>query len=136
MSSRPRKALAEQFIIFSTVETNSQLLDLLEIATTPDRKAIFIQSLLDILPTAFARFDSKPPADLFLIFTTWFGKYPESETLLPGITAALHHRQKYYLENRKLKRGFISDIGLDWTANIKNLSISKVSFLFSDANMS
>jgi hypothetical protein len=128
MSSKARKAKAAQPILFSTVETNSKLLDLLEIATTHDRKAIFIQSLLEILPTAFARFD-KPPVDLFNIFTTWFGNYAQSETLLPGISAALHHRQKYFLDNRKVKRGFICDIGLDWTVEFKTSSISKVNFV-------
>lgn len=135
MASKARKAKAEQPLIFSTVEENSNLLDLLEIATTNDRKEIFIWSLLEILPTAFARFD-KTPADLFNIFTTWFGNYAQSENPLPGISSALHHRQKHFLDNRKVKRGFICDIGLDWTADFKKTSISKVNLLYGDVKKS
>jgi hypothetical protein len=135
MASKGRKDKAEQPKIFSTVETNSQLLDLLEIAITHDRKAIFIRSLIKVLPGAFARFD-KPPVDLFNIFTGWFGKHDQSETLYPGISAALYHRQTFYLDHRKVKRDFISNIGLDWTAEVKNSSFSKVNFLYGDVKRS
>jgi hypothetical protein len=135
MASKGRKDKAEQPAVFSTIETNSKLLDLLEIAITPDRKAIFIRSLLQDLPTAFGRFD-KPLVDLFIIFTAWFGKHGQSETLYPKITAALHHRQKFYLDHRKVKRDFISNIGLDWTAEVKNSSFSKVNSLYGNVKRS
>jgi hypothetical protein len=135
MASKGRKDNAEQPALFSTVETNSKLLDLLEIAITRDRKAIFIQSLLQELPTAFGRFD-KPLADLFVIFTGWFGKQGQSAILYPRISAALHHRRSFYLDNRKVKRNFITNIGLDWTAEVKNSSFSKVNLLYGDVKRS
>ena len=135
MSSKGRKDKAEQPKLFSAVETNSKLLDLLEITITHDRKAIFIQSLLKVLPTAFSRFD-KPPVDLFNIFTGWFGKHDQSETLYPGISAALHHRKTFYLDRRKVKRDFISNICFDWTAEVKNSSFSKVNLLYGDVKRS
>lgn len=129
MATRARKAKFEQLRLFNAVESNHILLDLLEMATTDERKTIFIESLLETLPTgtAFARFD-KDPVDLFLIFTTWFGKC--DQTLFYGISAAIDHRHKYFLDNRNLKRDFISDIGLDWTEEDKKSSLSKVNFLY------
>jgi len=60
------------------------------------------------------------------VFTAWFGNYGDSNTLFTGISAALQHRQHYFIKIRFEKRQFIGDIGLDWTADAKNLSFSKV----------
>lgn len=126
-NSKARKLKAEQFRIFTTVEDNPKLLDLLEIATTSARKIIFIESLIDVLPltTAFARLE-KEPAQLFDIFTIWFGIYPQSDTFFKQVHAALYYRRKYYLDFRSMKRQFISDIGLDWTPHVKSLFFKKV----------
>ena len=125
MTSRARKVKAEQLRALTAVEDNPKLLDLLEIATSSARKTIFINALIDILPTAFARFD-KNPEQRFDIFTAWFGNYDQTNTFYSGIKAALHHRQQYFLETRFKKRQFISDIGLDWTADAKSSFFSKV----------
>jgi hypothetical protein len=116
---------AQQAKVFSAVEANQKLLDLLKIATSPAGKTLFIDSLLEILPTTFDQTD-KQPDDLFALFPTWFGNYANSNVLFTGISASLRHRQHYFLENRFKKRQFISDIGLDWTADAKSLFYSKV----------
>lgn len=126
MASRARKLKFAQSKVFTTVEGNRELLDLLEIATSTSRKVIFINALLEILPTAFDRSDKTNPEELFNVFTAWFGIYGHSNTLFTGISAALQHRQLYFSEMRFKKRQFISDIGLDWTADAKNSSFSKV----------
>ena len=94
-NSKARKLKVEQFRIFTTVtvEDNPKLLDLLEIATTSARKIIFIESLIDVLPltTAFACLE-KEPAQLFDIFTIWFGIYPQSNTFFKQVHAALYYR--------------------------------------------
>jgi hypothetical protein len=96
MSSKGRKLISLQSRVFTAVEGNPQLLDLLEIATSTARKAIFIESLLKIIPAAFPNSD-KNPEELFTLFTTWFGSYAKSNTLYCGINAALKHRQQYFL---------------------------------------
>ena len=128
MASKARKLKSVQDKVFNAVEDNSKLLDLLEIATSTARKTIFINALLEILPTAFGRFDKKPD-ELFSVFTSWFGDYDQSNPLFTGIYAALQHRQHYIWDNRFLKRKFITDIGLDWTANVKSEFFSKVNSL-------
>ena len=89
------------------------------IATSTTQKAIFIKSLLETLPTAFKTYD-KQTDDLFSLFTTWFGCYPDSDATFTGTSAALQHRQWFILENRFKKQEFISEIGLDWTAEKKS----------------
>lgn len=131
MASRARKLKSEQDKVFNAVENTSKLLDLLEIATSTARKSIFFDALFEILPTAFAHFD-KNSEGLFTVFTSWFGGYNQSKTLFPGINEALKHRQKYIWDSRFKKRGFIKDIGLDWTANDKSDFFSKVSPLCND----
>ena len=127
MASKPRKLKSALTKVFTAVEGNPKLLDLLEIATSAARKTIFIDALLEIQPTAFDRSGSEKNSDkLFHIFTAWFGSYAHSKTLFSGIYAALQHRQKYFLETRFMKRQFISDIGLDWTAYAKSSFFSKV----------
>jgi hypothetical protein len=126
MASRPKKLKSEQDKVFNAVEDNHKLLDLLEIASSSARQSIFITALLEILPTAFAHFDKKPE-ELFLVFTSWFGGYNHSNTLFPGIYAALQHRKQSIWDNRFKKRQLIKDIGLDWTADMKSDFISKVS---------
>lgn len=129
MASKQRKLKAMQAKVFNAVEGNSLLLDLLEIATSAARKTAFIYALLQILPSAFDRLVSdKKPDDLFLVFTAWFGSYDQSNTIYSGIYAALQHRQRYIFESRFKKREFISNIGLDWTADVKSTFFSKVNF--------
>ena len=125
MTSRARKLKAEQLTVLNAEEDNPKLLDLLEIATSSARKTIFINALIDIFPTAFACFD-KTPEQRFDIFTAWFGNYNQINTFYSGIKAALYHRQQYFLETCFMKRQFISDIGLDWTADAKSPFFSKV----------
>jgi hypothetical protein len=122
---------AQSSIIFPFVEANPRLLDLLEIATSPARKAIFINSLIAFLPTAFATFD-KTPEQLFNIFTAWYGYYDQ---ICPGIDAALNRKQEYILETRFNKRIFFVDIGLDWTPDLKSAFFSKVSSACSTASV-
>jgi len=98
MSSKARKLKSAQSKVFTAVESNLKLLDLLEIATSTSRKVIFIETLLEILPTAFDRSDKTKPEELFNIFTAWFGNYGDSNTLFTGISAALQHRQHYFIE--------------------------------------
>jgi len=124
--SKDRKSIAQQSKVFRAVEDDPKLLDLLEIATSTGRKTIFIQTLLETMPTAFAQFINKKPEELFTIFTAWFGSYADSDTIYRGIHAAVQHRQKYFLELRFNKRQFIHDIGLDWTADVRSLFISQV----------
>ena len=127
MSSKGRKLKSAQSKVFSAVEGNPKLLDLLEVATSTAQKADFVKTLLEILPTAFDRFNNlKTPDELFTLFTGWFGNYEDSEGLFSGIQAAIQHRQKYFLETRFKKRQFISAIGLDWTPDTRSLFFSKV----------
>lgn len=121
------KAKAEQTKLFQTVEDNPTLLDLLETATSPARQTIFIETLLETGPTALT--DLKPTkssVDLFLLFTTWFGCYSGSNTQFQGIQAAVQHRKKYFMEKRYHKKEFMFDIGLDWSADIRDDFISRV----------
>jgi len=127
MASRARKLKSQQANVFNAVEGNSRLLDLLEIATSTAQKATFIEALLEILPTAFTQFKSdKKPAELFDVFTAWFGEYHNSNTIFSEIHAALQYRKKFFLDMRSMKRYFIRDIGLDWTADDKSLFFGKV----------
>jgi hypothetical protein len=130
MSSK-RKLISHQASVFSAVEGNHELLDLLEIATTTARKNIFIESLLKINPTAFDLHDTgKTSEDLFILFTTWFGSFDQSKTTkFPGITAAVRYKERFFLELRYQKRQFIRDIGLNWTAVDKSSYFSKVNSL-------
>jgi hypothetical protein len=128
--SKNRKAKAEQSAIFTTVEEDPELLDLLEIATSPARKAIFIAQLRKSLPGAFDRFDGKEPAKQFDIFTTWFGNYHQSHTLFLRISGALHQRQRYFLQNRFSKRQFSTSIGLDWTDDDKSAFLGKIRVVY------
>jgi hypothetical protein len=125
MASRARKLKAHQAKVFNTVENNPRLLDLLETSISSARKSIFIQALITSLPTAFDRLDKEQHL-LFDIFTTWFGGYQQSSLHFSSIHAALHHRQQYFLETRFKKRQFISEIGLDWTPEVKLAFFSKV----------
>jgi hypothetical protein len=125
MASRARNLKSAQSKVFHAVEGSTTLLDLLEIAHSTAHKTTFIDALFKILPTAFDRFDKKLD-EQFSLFTAWFGSYANSKTIFPGISAALQHRQHYFLETRFKKRMFISDIGLDWTAKDKSSFFSKV----------
>jgi hypothetical protein len=127
-NSKARKLKAAQSRIFATVEDNPSLLDLLEITTSSARKEIFNNALADVLPptSAFHRFE-KDPDELFQLFTTWFAGYPDSETCFSQVHAALDHRQKFFLDNRFMKRQFIRDIHLDWTPDDKSIFFKKVS---------
>ena len=49
-------------------------------------------------------FGNKSSDDLFKLFTTWFGEYPDSKTIFCGINAAIQHRQQYFLEKQYVKR--------------------------------
>jgi hypothetical protein len=91
-NSKARKAKASQSRVFDIVENNSQLLDLLETATSPDRKAIFICTLTKMLPDAFGHNNSKEPISLFARFTAWFGAYKQAGAIYPRISAAVQYR--------------------------------------------
>jgi hypothetical protein len=130
-SSKDRKVKAHQAKVFKTVESNPTLLDLLETATSSARKTIFIKAVIDDFKTAFVDFKSgKNLEDLFLLFTAWFGSFDESNTTYPGIYAALQHRKNYFSEHRSQKLQFLTDIGLDWTADIKASFLSNVNYPF------
>lgn len=133
--SKARKLKAEQTTVFRAVEDNPKLLDLLEIATSQARQTIFIQSLLETLPDAFAQFDKKPE-ELFTIFTAWFGTYADSHTIFRRIHAAVKYRQNFFMELRFNKRQFIRDIGLDWSTVTRAKFISKVNSFCYDVRMS
>lgn len=124
-TSNSRKAIAREAKVFSTVEGSHKLLGLLLVATSTPRKATFIQSLMDILPSAFGS-SGKLPDDLFADFTRTFGTFPNSKTRFPQTAAALHHRLEEITDKRFKKREFISDLGLDWNADDKSWAISKV----------
>lgn len=131
MSSRARKLQSQKANVFNAVEGNPKLLDLLEIATSTAQKAHFIDLLLEILPTAFARFKSEKTSDqLFDVFTSWFGEYPNSDNLFSGISAAIEIRRRFFSDVRIKKRHFIGDIGLDWTADDKSSYFSKVNSVY------
>ena len=66
MASKARKLKAAQSKVFTAVEGNQKLLDLLEIATSTSQKVIFIESLLEILPTAFDHSDKMNPEELLM----------------------------------------------------------------------
>jgi hypothetical protein len=123
MSSKSRKAQSHQEKVFRVVEGSPKLLDLLENATSTPKKAIFIGSLLEILPSAF---DTSGDHDPFANFTLTYGAFPNSKTRFPGTAAAIQHRQENIEDNRFKKREFISDIGLDWTAKDTTKFLSKV----------
>jgi hypothetical protein len=125
MASRARKEKSKKDKAFNAVEDNPKLLDLLEIAISTARKSIFIEALKKILPNAFAQTAGDP----FALFTYWFSSYQHSDTLFPGIYAALELRQQYLWDNRFKKQQFINDIGLDWTEDIKSDFFSKVNSL-------
>jgi hypothetical protein len=128
MTSNSRKAKAREAKVFSTVEGSHKLLGLIQIATSTPRKATFIRSLLDYLPSAFGSSD-KLPDDLFADFTRTFGTFPNSKTSFPQTAAALDYsiyRLEDITDNRFKKREFISDLGLDWNADDKSRVISKV----------
>jgi hypothetical protein len=125
MPSKDRRFKSVVRKVFTAVEGNSGLLDLLEIAISTGRKTAFIEALLQTLPTAFDPYN-KQPEELFNLFTTWFGINSDFTTDYSQIYAALQHRQRYLLDNRFQKRHFISAIGLDWTADAKSSFLSKV----------
>lgn len=121
------KAKAEQSNLFQTVEDSPTLLDLLETATSPARQTIFINTLLETGPTVLTDLKTeKSSADLFQLFTTWFGTYSGSDTRFQRIQAAVQHRKKFFMEKRHHKKEFMFDIGLDWSADIRDDFISRV----------
>ena len=124
--SKNQKAKAEQSAIFTTVEEDPDLLDLLETATSPARKAIFIAHLHKSLPGAFDQFDAKEPAKQFEIFTTWFGNYDQSHTLFCDISGVLYQWQQYFLQNQFSKRQFSTSISLNWTNDNKSAFLGKI----------
>lgn len=127
-SSSARKLKIQQSQVFQGVEDSPNLLDLLETAISPARQAIFIEKLLEALPSAFAQFD-KSPEELFTIFTAWFGKFSDPDYPFNKIHAALKYREKYFFDIRKKKKQFMRDIGLDWKEATKAEFFSKVYFL-------
>lgn len=126
--SKLRRIKADMSTIFSTVESNPMLLDLLEIATSDARKIIFIKKLIAILPTAFSSLNECAVLSKFDIFTIQFGSYNQSTTIFSRVAAAIYRRKHYFLETRYKKREFISDIGLDWTPDTKSSFFSKVKY--------
>ena len=127
MSSRSNNLNHQQPTVFSAVEESPDLLDLLANATSPAIKKIFIESLLEIFPTAFAPHNNlKAPDDLFLIFTTRFGREAQSMAIYPRVYAALKLRHMFVFQLREEKRDFIRDLGLDWTAAQRSSYFSKV----------
>ena len=130
LPSKTRRVLSQQAYVFRTVEGNPKLLDLLEIATSTAQKAVFIQSLLDVLdPTSTFSLFNKPYNELFDIFSLWFGGYKNFKNLFSGIHSALQYRKQFFLDIRAQKRQLIWEIGLGWTADVKASYLSKVSFV-------
>ena len=126
MASRGRKTISLHAQVFSTVEGNPTLLDLLEITTSDARKTEFIKALLKIMPNAFPKkFSGNNYVQVFQIFLTWFGQPGNSETF-SGINFSIQLRQRYIFDQRFKKQQFITDIGLDWTENTTSHFISKV----------
>ena len=126
-TSKARKFKSAVFKVFTALEGNPGLLDLLEVATSTGRMTAFMVALLDFLPgpTVFDRYDKKPE-DLCNLLTAWFRDYSDFTTHFSGINAALQDRQRYVLETRFKKRHFITAIGLDWTADAKSTFFSQV----------
>lgn len=128
MASRARRLERRQNYVFSALENNPVLLDLLEIASSTATKPLFTKALLDNFPDAFSNCDQDPET-IFRVFTSWFSSYDKSHTSFPGISTALQQRQHRIWDNRSMKRQFITDIGLDWTAKYKSTFFSEVKFL-------
>ena len=126
MSSKDRKSIPQQKQVFTAVEDSPVLLDMLEIATSSPRKAIFIDNLKKHLPAAFINYGNKSPEDLFNLFTTGFGEVPDYKTTFSRIDAAVQHRKKYFLEKRYKNRLFLRELGLDLTEARKRLFLSTV----------
>lgn len=131
--SNTRKFKSDISKVFRAVEDSPKLLDLLEIATSPARQTIFIEALLETKSTAFTFFGNisdKAPGELFTVFTSAFGNYPNSKTAYEGISAAIDRRHKFMSKLRNNKRNFIKDIGLNWTPEDKKSFISKVNSFY------
>ena len=130
MATKARKSNSKLFHVFHAVENNYILLDMLEIATSSPRKAIFIDTLKDTLkehlPAAFVKSGNKSPEDLFKLFTTGFGEDPDYKTTFSRIEAAVQHRKKYFMEKRYKNRLFLRQLGLDWTEARKRIFLSSV----------
>ena len=84
MTSRSKKLKPQQATLFTAVEGSTELLNLLQNATSPTIKIIFINSLLETLPTAFIPY-TKKPEDLFLIFTTWLASDGQFKAIYPRV---------------------------------------------------
>ena len=82
-STKERKLFSQQAYALSTTEGNPKLLDLLEIATSPAQKTLFIKSLMDVLSITsyFAQLD-KTPVKLFNVFTACSGIHSVRSILL------------------------------------------------------
>jgi hypothetical protein len=132
MSSKNRKMKSAASKIYTAVENDPNLLNLLEITTSTGEKSNFIKALLKTLPTAFSASDrsSKDFEGLFKLFVAWFGDYPEFTTDFSRVNAALNHRLRYKMDNRTQKRSFIRAIGLDWTADDKSSFFSQVNAVY------
>ena len=130
MPSRARKAISHQGKVFGAVEGSPELLKLLENAISTPQKATFIRSLLDILPSASEtsgdQSGERSDLKLFENFTLTFGTFPSSKTCFPATAAAIQLRKEKIVDTRFKKRRFITEIGLDWTAEFKTEFISKV----------
>lgn len=120
------------FKIYTAVENDSDLLNLLKITTSTGEKSNFIKALLKTLPTAFSPSDrsTKDFEGLFKLFVSWFGDYPDFTTDFSRVNAALKHRLRDKMDNRSQKRSFIRAIGLDWTADDKSLFFSQVDSVY------
>ena len=126
MRSQISREKAHHLTVFSTIEANSHLLDLLAIATTPQSKAFFISALIKVLPGAFADHADQPD-QLFIILTTWFGKYRRTHSdQLHAITSAFDIRQDRRLLHRNKKVNFIKEIGLNWDSATKQEFLSNI----------
>lgn len=117
--------------IFSIVDNNPLLLDLLEIATSPPGKVVFIETLVQHLPpgylqSALPHSDNKSPQELFKLFTSSLGEVPDYKTTYSRIAAAVEHRKKYFLEYRHKYRAFLFQVGLDWTEARKRAILAQV----------
>ena len=132
MTSKNRKTKSAAPKIYTAVENNPDLLNLLEITTSTGEKSNFIKALLKTLPTAFSALDrsSKNFERLFNLFVSWFGDYPDFTTNFSRVNAALNHRLRYKMENRSQKQSFIRAIGLDWTAGDKSSFFSQVNAVY------
>ena len=130
MRSNEAKQKALAFSIFETIENSPNLQDLLVIATSDTKKALFINNLLITLPDAFAGHSkSKSHSNLFNIMTGWFGTFNGSTQFI-AMEAAIKQRQDHFIAHRHKKVNFTRTIGLNWSPATRDQFIAATRTFF------